>query len=80
MSERITLPTKIGVTQVAIVDTTSIDAVVETSAGVRFSLPLALIPFEPEVGARLSLRITDPAAEEMTHTVFAQRLLEDIMN
>lgn len=46
----------------------------------EFTLPVALLPLDVAVGDRLSIKVLDPTAEEENHTVFAQRLLTEIMN
>jgi hypothetical protein len=52
--------------------------VVET--GIIFTLPMTLLPVTAAEGDCLMLKVLDPVAEEENHTVFAQRLLEEIMS
>lgn len=81
LGERIELPTKKGLTPILVLQVTDIDALVEASTtGSRFSLPLVLLPGDVKVGDRLSIKLFSPEEEEQTHTEFAQRLLEDIIN
>lgn len=51
--------------------------VIET--GIVFTLPVTLLPPTAAEGDALVLKVLDPVAEEENHTVFAQRLLEEIM-
>jgi len=81
LAERPQLPTRERLKSIRIIELSAKIAKVElVDAEVEFSLPVELLPLSVAEGDRLSLKILDPAAEEESHTIFAQKLLTEIMN
>lgn len=78
--ERPQAPTRKNLAKVRLLKTKRETAECElVDSGVIFTLPIALIPAGIADGDTFALKTFDPFAEEENHTLFAQRLLEDIM-
>jgi hypothetical protein len=75
------MPTKINLHALKLVKLKKAEAVVElTDSGVQFDLPREILPADAAEGDRLEIKLMHSAAAEENHTLFAQRLLEEIIN
>lgn len=81
LGERVELPTKLGWTPVQVLHLASGEATLAIAeTGVEFEVPMEILPEGAEVGDSLLLKTTTEAGKTEDHTLFAQRLLEEIIN
>ncbi len=79
--EKIKLPTQTGRATVSVKKVRSDEVrLVLTGSGVEFDVPREIVPANVVEGDQLSLQLISEETATEQHTVFAQRLLEEIIN
>ncbi len=79
--QKIKLPTQIGRTTVSVKKVRSGEVVLMLAdSGVEFDIPRELVPTNIAEGDRLSLQLVSEEVAAESHTLFAQRLLGEIIN